>query len=150
MVRLPPNKVRTESWPLQNRLTLTRAALEDTPHAAPPLVRLQSVSEIPVGFEFVRGHGRQGAVPRSATALPSQRPASSSSCRRAPFPDHRIETTGTWSRVSLRNHPQSVIKLLLAETYSTPGYWFEPFMFSGRSLHVGVVMTIMIMPFDQY
>jgi hypothetical protein len=48
---------------LAEQLTLARAALEDTPHAAPPLVRLQSVSEIPVGFEFVRGHGRQGAVP---------------------------------------------------------------------------------------
>ena len=48
---------------LAEQLTLSRAALEDTPHAAPPLVRLQSVSEIPVGFEFVRGHGRQGAVP---------------------------------------------------------------------------------------
>jgi len=48
---------------LAEQLTLARAALEDTPHAAPTLVRLQSVSEIPVGFEFVRGHGRQGAVP---------------------------------------------------------------------------------------
>jgi hypothetical protein len=47
---------------LAEQLTLARAALEDTPRAAPPLVRLQSVSEIPVGFEFVRGHGRQGAV----------------------------------------------------------------------------------------
>jgi hypothetical protein len=55
---------------LAEQLTLSRAALEDTPHAAPPLVRLQSVSEIPVGFEFVRGHGRQGAVP---TTLPRRK-----------------------------------------------------------------------------
>src|SRR5260370_4851459 len=63
MVRLPPNKSADRIVALAEQLTLARAALEDTPHAAPPLVRLQSVSEIPVGFEFVRGHGRQGAVP---------------------------------------------------------------------------------------
>jgi hypothetical protein len=31
-------------------------------------------------------------------------------------------TGPTWSRVSLRNHPRSVITILLAATYSTPGY----------------------------
>jgi hypothetical protein len=32
----------------------------------------------------------------------------------------------TWSRVSLRNHLRSVITILLAETYSTPGYSCDP------------------------
>jgi hypothetical protein len=46
---------------------------------------------------------------------------------------------GLGQLVSLRNHPQSVITLLLAETYSTLGYWFERFMFSGRSLQLGFI-----------
>jgi hypothetical protein len=50
---------------------------------------------------------------------------------------NRLEPT-TWSRVSLRNHPQSVITILLAETYSTPGSQLTSFT---MSLGVGVVRS---------
>ncbi len=74
-----------------SKLKECQMVLEGNPHAAPPPV----ASSRSRGFEFVPKTRVVNALPRTAAALPSQCPASSSSCRRAPFPDRRIETTET-------------------------------------------------------
>jgi hypothetical protein len=60
----PTRRCADQAPPFHRRRCRRTSSTGRHSSCSPPLVRLQSVSEIPVGFEFVRGHGRQGAVPR--------------------------------------------------------------------------------------